>query len=213
MITGLQSLQEWIIENYNPEIEKSLSDEELIEEYVKYPSVKKNTKILTEVLRQNNVTYRQIEKIKKDYVKQLVPPGTKSVVKGSRFNNIIKDILLRIFTDERYEVAFEKNCDYMFSEIPDWYIKDKETNKIVIGYNQLDLWSGGSQINRASKYIMDDNFHLKYEADNVKVLSVVCNNLSLISETNKPFKIMKYGINTGRVCYVKNLTRAIRLLL
>ena len=213
MITDLKSLQEWVQDNYDPDIEKSLSDEELINEYVKYPSVQKNTKILTEVLSQNNVTKRQIEKIKKDYVNQLVPAGTKGVVRGNKFNNIVKETLLRSFNEDRYEIAFEKNCEYMFSEIPDWYIKDKTTNNIVIGYNQLDLWSGGAQINRASKYIMDDNFHLKYEADNVKVLSVVCNKLSIVNENSKSFKIMKHGINTGRVCYIKSLIRTIELML
>lgn len=213
MITDLKSLQQWVQENYDSDIEKSLSDEELIEEYVKYPSVQKNTKILTDVLRQNNVTSRQIENIKKDYVKQLVPAGTKGVVRGNKFNNIVKEVIIRSFTEDRYEVAFEKNCEFLFSEIPDWYIKDKVTNKIVIGFNQLDLWSGGAQINRASKYIMDDNFHLKYSGDNVKVLSVVCNKLTAINETSKSYKIMKYGVNSGRVCYVKQLVSSIRILL
>ena len=40
-----------------------------------------------------------------------------------------------------YEICFEKKCeDIETSEIPDWYIKNKKNNKIIIGMNQLDLW-------------------------------------------------------------------------
>ncbi len=213
MITDLKSLQDWVQDNHDPDIESSLTDEALIDEYVKYPSVQKNIKILEDTLKMNNVTNRQIDKIKKDYAKQLVPAGTKGVVRGNKFNNIVKEIILRSFEEDRYEVAFEKNCEFLFSEIPDWYIKDKVTNRIIVGFNQLDLWSGGAQLNRASKYIMDDNFHLKYQGENIKVLSVVCNKLSVVSENSKSFKIMKYGINMDRVCYIKSLVRTIDLML
>jgi hypothetical protein len=213
MITDLKSLQEWIEDNHDPEIERRLSDKTLLDKCVEHNGFKKKAKKLEAILKKNNNTNRQIENIIKDYIDELVPAGTKGVVRGNKFNNIVKETLLRSFEEDRYELAFEKNCEFPFSEIPDWYIKDKVTKQIIVGYNQIDLWRGGAQLNRASKYIMDDNFHLKYEDENVKVLSVVCNKLTVKSETNKPFKIMKYGVNMGRVCYIKNLVRTIDLML
>jgi hypothetical protein len=41
----------------------------------------------------------------------------------------------------------------MTTEIPDWYILEKSTGKVIIGMNQLDLWSGGQQINRGFRAV------------------------------------------------------------
>ena len=38
---------------------------------------------------------------------------------------------------------FEKKNEFHFTtEMPDWYVLEKTTNKITIGMNQLDLWGG-----------------------------------------------------------------------
>jgi hypothetical protein len=93
-------------------------------------------------------------KIIEEYTIDLVPPGTKGVIRGNKFNNIVKEYIENLsLNPEVYEVCFEKNhLTHTTSEIPDWYILHKETNKILIGMNQLDLWGGGHQTNRGSKY-------------------------------------------------------------
>ena len=57
-----------------------------------------------------------------------------------------------------FEIKFETKClNFITDEIPDWYISKKvapnsdttqnteNKPKILIGMNQLDLWSGGHQ--------------------------------------------------------------------
>ena len=75
----------------------------------------------------------------------LIPAGTKGVIRGNKFNNIVKNIIENIKLDEsRYTICYEKQCELCItSEIPDWFIQEKITNKIIIGMNQLDLWGGG----------------------------------------------------------------------
>lgn len=84
----------------------------------------------------------------------MIPAGTKGVVRGNKFNNIVKEYIIKIGLDnEKFDICFEKKHDnFITTEILDWYIYEKTTNRIIIGMNQLDLWGGGQQLNRGSKY-------------------------------------------------------------
>jgi hypothetical protein len=84
----------------------------------------------------------------------LIPAGTKGVIRGNKFNNIVKNYIITINLDiKRFDICFEKkHNNFITTEIPDWYIYDKSINRIIIGMNQLDLWGGGQQLNRGSKY-------------------------------------------------------------
>ena len=140
------------------------------------------------------------------YTSKIIPPGTKGVVRGNKFNQIVMEQIRSFDLDSSiYEVAFEKKSkEYPTSEIPDWYIYHKETKKILIGMNQLDLWSGGHQINRAFKYIKDD------KNENKKILCVICNHTELKSDRNKTYRIFKTGFNCNSLCYVPNLEKIIK---
>ena len=53
----------------------------------------------------------------------------------------------------KYNIQVEKqHPSFKMQEIPDFYIET--ANRIIIGFNQIDLWNGGAQLNRASKYIL-----------------------------------------------------------
>ena len=141
-------------------------------EYRNCNSVKNEIKKLSSVL----VAYIDEEtnqKIIDDYLLRLIPPGTKGVIRGNKFNKIVEKFITDMALDaNRFEVCFEKKCDTHFtSEIPDWYILEKSTNKIIIGMNQLDLWGGGQQLNRGSKYIEN----AEHNTTTSKLLCVVCN--------------------------------------
>ena len=89
------------------------------------------------------------------------------------------------------------------SEIPDWYITDKRTGKVLVGMNQLDLWAGGQQFNRGSKY-------LNYKTTNKeKLLCVVCNEINFTSNQNKAYKLFQNGFQNDTLCYLGNLTNII----
>lgn len=115
-------------------------------------------------------------------------------------------ILSKIQLDKnRFEIHFEKKCNNYHLEIPDWYILEKETNKIIIGMNQLDLWSGGQQLNRATKYILDN----KYDNKTSKLLCVICNEIQIKTKKNKIYKLFEIGFENNTLCYLNNLQHII----
>jgi hypothetical protein len=186
---------------------KALSDIECLDRYKACDSLKKNVISLTTVLKKNEISEEQQQKITDDYLLSLIPPGLKGVIRGNKFNQIVKEHISSLNLDkEKYRVEFEESClEYVTSEIPDWYILEKETKKLMIGMNQLDLWGGGQQINRGSKYIVDNSFPSK----NIKLVCVVANPITLTSEKNKVFKLFQKGFEENTLCYLKNLKNII----
>jgi hypothetical protein len=174
---------------------EELTDTNLLEEYKECISVKNEIKKLGNIL-DKYISDETKQKIIQEYLINLIPAGTKGVIRGNKFNNIVKRFITNLNLDkERFEICFEKKCKFhLTSEIPDWYILEKSTNKIIIGMNQLDLWSGGHQINRASKYI-ENNKHSK-------LLCVVCNEIQFKNNKNKVF-------NNDTLCYLNNLENII----
>jgi hypothetical protein len=151
---------------------KELTDSKLLSEYKNCNSVKNEIQKLSHIL-EKYIDEETKQKIIQEYLLQLIPAGTKGVIRGNKFNNIVKQFILKLMLDtERFEICFEKKCEeYFTSEIPDWYILEKSSNKIIIGMNQLSLWGGGQQVNRGSKYIENN----KHNNEKSKLLCVVCN--------------------------------------
>lgn len=157
----------------------------MIENYKEQKSVIKNIDELKQILKLNGVEDDKIEKIINDYIIKLVPPGTKGVIKGNNFNMYIKECILSldgIKNEDVFIINFEKkHINFPTDEIPDWYIYNKKKDIIMIGMNQLDLWSGDQQINRGFKYINIKN------DEKSKIVCVVCNLVLL-----KKIKLIKY---------------------
>lgn len=184
-----------------------LRDDKLICEYMGSKSVKNEIKKLEYIL-DKYISNEIKEKIIEDYLLELIPAGTKGVIRGNKFNNIVKLKLLELnLNSDRYELCFEKKCElYLTSEIPDWYILDKLSNKILIGMNQLDIWNGGQQLNRGFKYIENN----KHNNENSKLLCVVCNKIQFRTNKNKAFKLFKIGFENNTLCYLNNLINIIK---
>ena len=158
-------------------------------EYKNCISVKNKIKNLSNILGEFNDA-ETIQKIIEKYSLELIPAGTKGVIRGNKFNAIVKKYIIHLSLDSyRFEICFEKTCEGHFTtEIPDWYILEKSTNKILIGMNQLDLWGGGQQLNRGSKYIENNN------NENSKLLCVVCNEIQFKSKKIKHTNYLKLGL-------------------
>ena len=126
-------------------IEK-LKDENLIEEYKNAVSVKNKIIKIDKILKKHEIDEEKRQSIINDYLLELIPAGTKGVIRGQFFNKIVKKTIKKIHLDEnKFEICFEKQCDTnVTSEIPDWYITENATGKTIIGMNQLDLWGGWS---------------------------------------------------------------------
>jgi hypothetical protein len=119
-----------------------LKDTYLIDEYKECKSVKNEIEKLKTILEKHNIETNKKELIINDYILELIPAGTKGVIRGNKFNSIVKDIINNLkLNKERFEICFEKQCELCnTSEIPDWYILEKLTGKVIIGMNQLSLW-------------------------------------------------------------------------
>jgi hypothetical protein len=150
---------------YDPEVESRVND--IYNDCILYPSVKKNIENLIRVLRNNNVTNRQAEKIKTDYIESLVSPSILKTVKNKRLENIIKEVIV--------------------------------PNEDVIVFCVLDII-------KDSKFILDEEFHLKHSPK--KVLCVLCSK----PQTVKEIEIFNYGLERNRVCFIGNLNDMIREL-
>jgi hypothetical protein len=204
-----------ILKNINSRIEKEychntyneLSDKKLISTYKNCQSVKKRISELNQVLLNQNLNEETRNNILEDYILKLIPAGTKGVIRGNKFNKLVEKYIINLkLNTNRFNVSFEKKCDgYNTNEIPDWFILDKTTGRILIGMNQLDLWGGGQQLNRGSKYILNN----KNNNENSKLLCVVCNKIQLKSKKNKVFNLFKVGFQNDTLCYLNNLQNII----
>ena len=200
---NIKDINKSIKEQICNETIEQLKDENLLNEYLECNSVKKSIDTLVNILKEVKINDDVIEIIKNKYIMKLIPAGTKGVIRGNKFNQIVKQYINNLNLDKNiYDVEFEKKCDTLeTSEIPDWYIKNKINGKIIIGMNQLDLWSGGQQKNRGSKYLFDN----KLNTEKSKLLCVVCNNTTIKSTKCKSYELFKFGINNNTLCYIKNI--------
>ena len=166
-----------------------LKDNYLLNEYKECKSVQNEINKLDEILEKHKIELEIKKSIINDYLLELIPAGTKGVIRGNKFNSIVKDTIINLKLDtERFEICFEKQCEISITtEIPDWYILEKSTQKVIIGMNQLDLWGGGQQQNRGSKYLINN----KNNTLNSKLLCVVCNKINFTSNKIKHMNYLK----------------------
>lgn len=185
-----------------------LKDNYLLDEYKNCQSVQNEIKKLTHILEKHKIQRKIKESIINDYLLELIPAGTKGVIRGNKFNSIVRDTIKKLNLDnERFEICFEKQCQSSITtEIPDWYILEKSTEKVIIGMNQLDLWGGGQQINRGSKYLINN----PNNTEKSKLLCVVCNPIKFKSSKNKAYKLFEIGYSNDTLCYIKNMNSIIK---
>jgi hypothetical protein len=89
-----------------------LKDKNLIDEYKKCKSVINAIEILNDILIKNNINNEIKETILSEYLIKLIPAGTKGVLRGNKFNSIVKNIKL---DETRFEICFEKQCKIMIT--------------------------------------------------------------------------------------------------
>lgn len=198
------------IKNINTRINKEIcyvtinriDDENLMDDYKECKSVKSNIEYLNSLLEEFGMAHEDRNSVINRYILKLIPAGTKGVIRGVKFNNIVMDYINNLCIDnKRFIIKYEKHHDVKYtSETPDWYIFDNSTQKIIIGMNQLDLWKGGQQSNRGYKYIVD------FKTDpNVKLLCVVCNEIKFTNSRNKAYTLFRVGYENNTLCYINNI--------
>ena len=73
---------------------EELSDAKLMYEYKECNSVKNQIKKLGDVL-EKYINEETKQKIIQDYLLQLIPAGTKGVIRGNKFNHIVKNFITK----------------------------------------------------------------------------------------------------------------------
>jgi hypothetical protein len=165
----LDQINNRICAEFSEDVIIRLSDFSLMDDYKKQPSVAKNITELENILNRHITDSTIAKAIITDYIPKLIPPGTKGVIRGNKFNYIIRQIIEDMELDlKEYEICFEKQCNGAeCSEKPDWFIKHNTTGRVLIGMNQMDLWTGGAQINRGSKYILESKHTTKHPSKSI----------------------------------------------
>jgi hypothetical protein len=215
MFNSLEELNSYIRRSVTDDSLDVLSDKTLKPLFLKQESVQKKYDQFIKMLKKQSLTDSQIQTIVDDWIHELIPPGTKGVIRGNMFNKYVKHILLSsefAKYPEIFDIVFErKHPDFPTDEIPDWYIYDRETKCCVIGMNQLDLWTGGAQINRGSKYILHDELHMS----NPKMyfISVIHSLIQFTSKKSKAYKIVSTGFEKRRLSYSSQLISLIETCL
>jgi hypothetical protein len=204
----IEKLNQEVKRQYCPETEQAISDESLLSVYKEADSVKRQTKILKEILKEEGIEAEKIDNVLTKYILSLIPAGTKGVIRGNKFNKLVEKKIKTYDLGEDFVIKCEKkHPDFETSEIPDWYIYQKSTKKIVIGMNQLDLWSGGAQSNRGAKYVLDES---KHNDPKCKMVSVICKDKVMASKHNKMFEIFKVGFAGKRLCYINGIEEIVK---
>jgi hypothetical protein len=182
-----------------------LTDINLLDKYKLTPSVKAARIKYEDVLKKFITDKAQLEAALDEMTPMFVPPGTKGGVRGRKFNDIVEaEIKSWVLPKTDFVIKFEEqHNDFKTSEIPDWFIYNNKTNKILIGMNQITLWGGGAQNNRGSKYI-----HERKNTDICRLIAVVCNDVTIKSKKNKKYNLFSVGFAKNTLCY-RNGLRAI----
>lgn len=208
MAMNIDSVKYRIANEFCSLTEKRLSDDFLMNEYLKCDSV--NTKIteLRAVLQNNGISHDKISNILVEYIPKLIPPGTKGKIRGDAFNKLVMNTIIEMnLPSDQYDVQFEKMHGIVKTdETPDWFVSNRTNGKTIIGMNQVDLWNGGHQRNRGSKYLFDE----KHNTQNTKLLCVVANRPTFTGTRSLQYRLFKTGFEHDTLCYLKNLQRIIR---
>ena len=207
---SINFINKLIREQFCHETIEQINDENLMELYTSSASHQRQMKKIQDIL--NNYPLEDVLKIKlsKEISNTFIQPGSRGCIRGCKFNEVVNKKINELGLDhERFEICFEQFCpEYYTSEIPDWYIRELTTNKVLVGMNQLDLWGGGHQLNRGFKYILENKQH---NNKNAKLLCVICNYKQLKSVNSKAYRIFKNGFENNTLCYLKNLKQIINL--
>ena len=115
----------------------------------------------------------------------LIVPQSKATNRGNSFNEDVVNEFKRILPEEAKICSEYEHSKY--DERLDVYIE--YNGKSLCVFNQIDLWTGGEQLNRCSKYLNVD------DKDNDELLCIVVNKPTFKSKKSKAYKFISnnYG--------------------
>ena len=209
---SLKSINQRILKEICYDTIYKLKDINLIDNYKETKSLNIKLNNLSKILSQYITDDKIKDSIMNDMICDLTPSTTKSIIKDHQFNYIVNQKIDSFNLDKKqfrihYDTHYNSNLIY---EKPDWYIIDNYDNKVLIGMNQLDIWSGGYQKNRGFNYLYKyDTILSKCNNTKVKLICVVCNEIKLKSNKNRIYQLFNKGFTNNTLCYLNNLDNII----
>jgi hypothetical protein len=209
MAINIKKINAEIMQQYDRHTEDKFTDLQLMPSYMSSASMKNGVlKKLEEVKEELELDSRQERMFMKKMLPIVIPPGVKANIRGQVFNKYIKNILCSLVREVKgrgVKLEFEKKVGEM-SEIADW-VMTVDGGARIIGYNQLDIWKGGAQINRAAKYILDEGLHRRLQKKNVYIVCVVARKLVLKGGDSKLARIIDVGLRRNILMWPRGLKR------
>lgn len=201
----LQRINSEINKQYCPSTEGKLKDSILKRKYVNTKAHKLKVAYIDKIIKKHRIQSHVREQLVRDISDYVIPHGIKACVRGRRFNDIVAEhIRAKIKHLEGFSLLLEKQHEGC-TEIPDWILVHNETNRKIIGFNQLDFWRGGAQLNRASKYLLCSSRQHDHEKGAVRKVYVLARHIQLKSMNCKIFHCFKKGFALNKLFYLKGL--------
>ena len=188
---NLQEVNGWLEESY---INTRLSDTDLKVFYLQNNIVKKNIKELEAILKNNNVTNRQISNIVNDYFSSLIPSEIRLTTREKVFNGLIKDKLEADLDPNIYFIGKNKEGD--------WYVKNKITENSILGFNYPHLFNGDQQFQKLKKNVYRNEL----------TVNILCN-FHRFETPDKFFVVIRDCIQLENICYYDEITEYIQRLI
>jgi hypothetical protein len=177
--------------------------------YAKSRAVQRRIELVNEILEDagvddSNAIARRI------VYKCCIPAGVKACARGREFNKKVAVLLGRYgVVCESYPAEKAVALQRLLPERPDWFIGCASTRcgKTIVGYNQMDLWRGGAQTNRAYKYLCNDGLYKELDRKfNIRLVCVVARDFkSVLKRGSKIGRAVKYGVEQGRLFHYSGL--------
>lgn len=205
-ITEVDNLNTRISNEYNDYLMESLTNEDFKYECVNTKGMIQQSTDLSFILHKYFTDDKLIQQAVNEYCMIYIKPTVVASIRDNRLNNIVDNIITSIqeLQNDNYVITTEtQGINVKCAERPDFVIRDKRTNKEIIGYTQVDMWDANKV--RADKYITY-NPH-----PNVHILSVVARKAiieykkSTDNIRNIKYELFKYGYANDKICYVNNL--------
>lgn len=183
----------------------SLFNKHLDKKVYSSPSVIATIEKLELILDKYKVPPTKSQKILDEIIPYAIPNGVKACVRGNQFNRIVEKIIKSKIRRHKH-IIFTKEVKHdLLHEKLDWMLYNSKSKKTLIGFNQIDLWSGGHQLNRGSKYVLDQNMHSRLSKRRIKLVNVIAASPKSLTCNSKAYKILSTGILRNRICTLNRL--------
>lgn len=206
----IRKLKQLETDKVNKLVFQALDDKTLEERFQQSNSVLRTTTKITKILQNARIKKAAVKRIVSKLWFVIVNPGVKATIRGQCFNDIVKKTMIDYIAKKKYmhlilEVEYKHP---FFHEKCDFVLRNTKNKKTLVGYNQLDFWKGGAQINRSSKYVTDEQLHKNMSKRRIKVVSVIAripDNALLTNKNSKIFKLFEIGFAKERLFFMSQL--------